>query len=136
MLHRRVRVGGRGIDHNDAAARGLGEVNVVHARSGASDDTEPLTGSEYLGRHAGLAAHDQGIEAGHSGDKLLLGQAVGNDHLGLLVQERQALARQPVGHEDGRARLGARAGTVERCRISHHPAHGPAPAVRAGSPPG
>jgi len=46
-----------GIHHQDAAARGGVEVDIIHAHSGAADHAQPRRLLEQFVGHAGRAAH-------------------------------------------------------------------------------
>ena len=61
VLGGRQQIGGRRVDHQDAALGRRLDVDVVDADAGAADHPEPLARGEQIGGHLGAAAHHQGV---------------------------------------------------------------------------
>ena len=64
-------VGLGGVHDHHAQFGGLGEVDVVEADPGPSNDQQVLTGLEGRGVHLGGRANDQGVRAAHRFDEFL-----------------------------------------------------------------
>ena len=71
MLRRADAVSLRSVHHNDAPSRCGGDVDVVHARSRASDDFQLRGHFQHVGRHSRLAAHDQNFGLGQGRPNLV-----------------------------------------------------------------
>ena len=72
MLGRGNRISARRIQHDDAAARGRLNVDVVHPHPGAPDHAQLRACIQNIGGDFCLAAHDKRTEVWNKIDKFLL----------------------------------------------------------------
>ena len=88
------------IEHNNAAAGGVGHVDVVHTHAGPANDLEVYGGVQHLGRGLGFAAHYQGVVLGDDADKFL-GRQLGDDvHFKMLPQQSYPLLRNRIADQN------------------------------------
>ena len=66
------RIAKRRVHHHDAALRGGGNVDVVHADAGAADHLEVRRGGDDLRRHLGGGADGEAIVVGDDGKQRIL----------------------------------------------------------------
>jgi len=90
-----------GVHHQDAAAGGGLEVNVVHARPGPSDDLEALGALEEFGRDLCAATHYQGVGVAQESGEVREWRACRLDDLEAgTLEDRDALGIQRVADDD------------------------------------
>ena len=65
MLGGRNGISAGRVEHDDAAARGRLNIDIVHADTGAADHAQSRSGIQNFCGHFGFTAHNDGAEVGN-----------------------------------------------------------------------